>query len=147
MCKQVNGYSTRLKGKNFFVWTVKPIQVFLKWKRKMICSGFIAILLNNHHSVKSVQLWSIFWSVFSCIQSEHRKIRTRKNCVSWHFSRSALFRTCSYYLPTWLYRINRFYIAYKYSFIISRRNKGVYGTQTNICDGAFLWKWLKAFSR
>ena len=31
------------------------------------------------HCVKSIQIWSFFWSVFSCIQSEHRKIRTRKN--------------------------------------------------------------------
>ena len=32
---------------------------------------------------------SFFWSVFSCIQSEYRKIRTReKNPVFEHFSRS-----------------------------------------------------------
>ena len=31
------------------------------------------------HWVKSVQIRSFFWSVFSCIQSEYRKIRTRKN--------------------------------------------------------------------
>ena len=41
------------------------------------------------HCVKSVQIWSFFWSVFSCIQGEYRKIRTRKNSVFGHFSRSA----------------------------------------------------------
>ena len=30
------------------------------------------------HCVKSVQIRCFFWSVFSCIQSEYRKIRTRK---------------------------------------------------------------------
>ena len=45
---------------------------------------------------KSVQIRSFFWSVFSCIrtevnlriQSEYGKIRTRKNFVFRHFSRS-----------------------------------------------------------
>ena len=40
------------------------------------------------HCGKFVQIWSYFWSVFSCIQSEYRKIRTRKNSVFGHFSRS-----------------------------------------------------------
>ena len=30
------------------------------------------------HSMKSVQIRNFFWSVFSCIQSEYRKIRTEK---------------------------------------------------------------------
>ena len=41
----------------------------------------------NHHCVKSVQK-SI---VFSCIRTEYRKIRTRKNSVFGNFSRSALY--------------------------------------------------------
>ena len=40
------------------------------------------------HFVKSVQIRSFFWSVSSCIQYEYRKIRTRKNSVFWHFSRT-----------------------------------------------------------
>ena len=53
------------------------------------------------HCVKSVQIRSYFWSVFSCIwteygdlqsnlriQSKYRKIRTRNNSVLGHFSRS-----------------------------------------------------------
>ena len=31
------------------------------------------------HCVKSVQIRSFFWPVFSCMQSEYRKIQTRKN--------------------------------------------------------------------
>ena len=38
--------------------------------------------------MKSVQIRSFFWSIFFCIQSEYRKIRTRKNFVFGHFSRS-----------------------------------------------------------
>ena len=31
-----------------------------------------------------------FWSIFSCFQSEYKKIRIRKNSVFGHFSRSEL---------------------------------------------------------
>ena len=40
------------------------------------------------HCVKNVQIRSYFWSVFSCIQTECRKIRTRNNSVFGHFSSS-----------------------------------------------------------
>ena len=43
------------------------------------------------HCVKSVRIRSFFWSVFSCIQTEYRKIRTRKNSVFRYFSPSAIF--------------------------------------------------------
>ena len=36
--------------------------------------------------MKSVQIRSFFWPEFSCIRTEYRKIRTRKNCVFGHFS-------------------------------------------------------------
>ena len=36
--------------------------------------------------VKSVQIRSFFWSVFSCIRTVYRKMRTRKNSVYGHFS-------------------------------------------------------------
>ena len=38
--------------------------------------------------MKIVQIRSFFWSVFSCIRTDYRKIRTRKNSVFGHFSRS-----------------------------------------------------------
>ena len=41
------------------------------------------------HYVESVQMQSFFWSVFSCIRTECRKKRTRKNSV--HFSHSDSF--------------------------------------------------------
>ena len=44
----------------------------------------------KRHCVKSVQIRSFFWSVFSLIQSKYTKIRTRKNCVFGHFSRSEI---------------------------------------------------------
>ena len=40
--------------------------------------------------VKSVQIQSYFWSVFSCTWIEYRKIRTRNNSVFGHFSRSVI---------------------------------------------------------
>ena len=40
------------------------------------------------HCVKSVQIRSFCWSVLSLIQSEYGEIRTRKNSVFGHFSRS-----------------------------------------------------------
>ena len=62
------------------------------------------LTLWKHRCVKSVQLRSFFWSVFSFIlteygiygvnlrnQSEYRKIRTRKTSVFGHFSRSAFY--------------------------------------------------------
>ena len=46
-------------------------------------------LIGDIHCVKSVQRRSYFWSVFSCIRTEYRKIRTRNNSVFGHFSQSA----------------------------------------------------------
>ena len=45
-----------------------------------------------YHCVKGVQIRSYFWSVFSCIQSEYRKMRTRNNSVFGHFSRNDIQR-------------------------------------------------------
>ena len=38
------------------------------------------------HCVKSIQIRSYFWYVFSCIQTEYRKIRTRDNSVFGNFT-------------------------------------------------------------
>ena len=48
---------------------------------------FIADDMKSHY-VKSVQIRSFFWSVYSCIRTEYRNIRTRKNSVFRHISRS-----------------------------------------------------------
>ena len=40
--------------------------------------------------MNSVQIRSYFWSVFSCIHSEYRKIQTRNNSVFGHFSRNGV---------------------------------------------------------
>ena len=39
------------------------------------------------HCVKTVQIQGYLWSIFSCIWTEYRKIRTRINSVFGHFSR------------------------------------------------------------
>ena len=56
-----------------------PIFCSLFYEKKML------------HCVKRVQIGSYFWFIFSCIQSEYRKIRTRINCLFGHFPRSAPF--------------------------------------------------------
>ena len=53
------------------------------------------VLLDRKHCVNSVQIRSFFWSIFSCIQSKCGKIRTRKNSVFGHFSRSGIVRSCT----------------------------------------------------
>ena len=56
----------------------------------MIVSMFLSLhhwALNIFHPVKSIQIRSFFWAVFSCIQTEYRKIRTRKISILGHFSR------------------------------------------------------------
>ena len=40
-------------------------------------------LFKINASVKSVQIRIFFWSVFSCIQSKYRKIKTRKKLGIW----------------------------------------------------------------
>ena len=46
------------------------------------------ILLSFKHCMKSIQIRNFFLSVFSCVWTEYRKIRTRKNSVYGHFSSS-----------------------------------------------------------
>ena len=55
----------------------------------------------DSHCVKSVQIRSFFWSVFSCIRIEHRKVRTRKNSVFGHFSSN------EWYLSGFLQNLNQ----------------------------------------
>ena len=55
----------------------------------LLFSNFLFFCLSFRHCVKSVQIRSFFWSVFSCIQNKYRKIRTKKNSVFGHLSRSA----------------------------------------------------------
>ena len=47
-----------------------------------------------NHCVKSVQIRSFFWPVFSGIRTEYRKIRTRKNSIFGFFSHS---ESCFYF--------------------------------------------------
>ena len=42
--------------------------------------------------MKSAQIRSYFWSLFSCIWTEYRKIRTKNNSLLGHFSSSGSFR-------------------------------------------------------
>ena len=52
---------------------------------------FFLIFKTIFHCVKIVQIRSYFWSVFSCIQSEYRKIRIRNNSVFGNFLRRVLY--------------------------------------------------------
>ena len=44
-----------------------------------------------NHCVKSVQIRSFFWSVYFCIQTEYREMRTRENCIFGHFQAVYVF--------------------------------------------------------
>ena len=67
------------------------LQIFSMWNFQDIIQSrklsFINVFdLRDYHCVKSVQMRSFFWSAFSCIWTEYRKIRTIKNSVFGHFS-------------------------------------------------------------
>ena len=61
----------------------------LIWKWSDIDADFS--IYYKLHCVKSVQIRSNFWSIFSCIQTEYRKIRTRNYSAFGHFSRSVRY--------------------------------------------------------
>ena len=49
------------------------------------------LAMRMRHCLKIVKMRIFFWSVFSCIRTEYRKITTRKNSVFRQFSCSASF--------------------------------------------------------
>ena len=57
-----------------------------------------------HCSLKSVQIRSFLWSVFSSIQSKYRKIRTSKNSAFGHFSHSVYW-----WLPKIFYSLKSYH--------------------------------------
>ena len=77
------------------------MKVIVIWKEAM--EKFRRFIWKTH-CVKSVQIRSFFWSVFSCIRTEYRKIRTRKYSVCGHFSSTILsFKKCFPFLSSILY--------------------------------------------
>ena len=68
-------------------WINSWINSWIIWYIYINC-GPETKLNKRNHGVKSVQILSYFWSVFSSIQSKYKKIRTRNNSVFGHFSRS-----------------------------------------------------------
>ena len=73
----------RLWSINIFIHLTAALINSLKTLR------FWPLLQITSQCVKSVQIRSYFWSVFSCIwTTEYRKIRTRKNSAFEYFSRS-----------------------------------------------------------
>ena len=61
--------------------------IFLKYLTTLTEKNCLKLTqVSTRHCVKSVQIQSYFWSVFSCIRTEYRKIRTRNNSVFGHFS-------------------------------------------------------------
>ena len=64
--------------------------------------------------MESFQIRSFFWSIFSYIQSEYRKTRTRKNPVFGHFSRSeTLARKQSIALVGLIISLKKLYILFQ----------------------------------
>ena len=84
-------------GVRYLLIVRTPIYLYLSFVNKNNCLNKIWDI--GIHCVKSVQIRSYFWSVFSCIrlnteiysvnlriQSEYRQIRIRNNSVSGYFS-------------------------------------------------------------
>ena len=76
------------------------------------------ILLFNFHCLKSVQIWSFFWSVFFCIWTEYGDLRSKSpysvriqnNTDQKKLRIWTLFTQCSVY-PIWIFTcktINRY---------------------------------------
>ena len=58
---------------------------------RMLYSKNNDLLLQNKYCVKSIQIRSYFWSLFSHIRTEYRKIRTRNNSIFENFLRREFF--------------------------------------------------------
>ena len=84
------------------------------------------IIPDHPHCVKSVQIRSFFWFVFSCIYSKYRKVHTGKISVYGHFSGSALL---THFSP-----VSHFYTPWK-----RQQNKGF----LTFSGGMELWHWTK----
>ena len=86
-----NLYHVFFVGKKYFSWVFLYCFVYIYTKEILRFSALFFMKKKMLHCVKRVQIGSYFWFIFSCIQSEYRKIRTRNNCLFGDFPRSAPF--------------------------------------------------------
>ena len=87
------------------LWCINVVPFYIRWSTRLVqsyhSSGRVTTdtgwqvgtsymqCCDDQHCVEIVQTRSYFWSVFSCIGTEYRKIQTRNNS---HFPRSALLK-------------------------------------------------------
>ena len=92
-------YGTQIR--NLILERLRALETLSKFKqeiKKWKCDAC--------HCGKIVQIRSYFWSVFSCIQPEYRKIQTRNNSVFEQFSSSLPMKNVqNVYSPCWLYQL------------------------------------------
>ena len=86
---QVHHYTKTIYQNQLQIWVINANNVCPAERKNW--RNFWKKWLSNNHYVKSVKMQSFFWSVFSCIWTEYRKIRTRQNSVFGHFSHSNIF--------------------------------------------------------
>ena len=79
--------NVKISGTLFHVFLFVSFR-FSKYKLCLYALMSNILLIIPIHCVKSVQIRSYFWFVFSCIRTEYRKIRTRNNSVLGRFSRN-----------------------------------------------------------
>ena len=72
------------KGEGIAKWCSKSGRSFQYYCQNYVLSKGLSIMALH----ESVQIRSFFWSVFCYFQTEYRKIRTRKNSIFGHISRS-----------------------------------------------------------
>ena len=80
--KEWNSLGNNIRSKTFLFDFNKKLLNLIKTEENSLFGVHYPIGVN---CVKSVQIQSFFWSVFSRIQAKYGKIRTRKNSIFGHF--------------------------------------------------------------
>ena len=83
-------------------------------------NGSLLIRSKGLHYVKSVQIRNYFSSVFSCIGTECKKIRTRNNSVFGHILRSTSDRGAGFLIQGFQVQNQEVTPKPTYAFILSR---------------------------
>ena len=84
---------------NFFYFDISICSASRLLDKITIFTFLIRLFESHCVNTESVQIRSFFWSLFSCIQSKYRKIRTKKNSLLRLFSRSVRHHNSPFTTP------------------------------------------------
>ena len=124
----------------------KPVHETNVFSESLCCSfrlvfKFEVFSIIFKHCVKSVQIRSYFWSVFSCFRIEYRKIQTRNNSVFRHFSCSENFDENTFFkyfftISSYSFRI---VLCFLKNLILNLSMKNWQNNVLKMSNSAFLW--------